>query len=482
MNKTVIKNYICYLGNLLLDILFPLIISPYITRVLGADRVGRVNLANSISAWFVLIAAIGIPTYGIREVAKVKGEKDRLQKLFSELVIIRGILTLVGVIIFVVSIFCITKLNKEMILYLAMVLNLLLYIFSVDWFFQGIEKYQYLTIRNMFFKIITLTFTILLVRKTNDYILYAYIQVISLGIFNIINFVTANKYSKLTFKELNLRSHFNKLKVFFAAALITSIYTIFDSIVVGFMLDSVSLAFYSRSRQVITMGLTLTLSLSTVLIPTVSYLYSSDIKEFIKIITKSLKYILMISIPLAVGIAILSEEIMYFFGGEEFIKGSPIMLGMALIVVFDSVYTWAANQILIPTGNEKKSVLIQLVMAGVNLTMNFLLIKYMGIIGAVLSLLLTEIAGAIMGIYFVNRLLDINIKSINLSKYIIAAIFMGITVKIIKDIIVNNFLALVASVIIGAFTYFVILIILKENDVNEAVNLIKSKIIHKPMI
>ncbi len=270
MNKLIIKNYIFYLANLMLDLIFPLLLSPYITRILGAEKLGTINLANSISAWFVLIVAFGIPVYGIREVAKVKDDKKKLSLIFTELTIIRSVLTIIGIIIFTILIFSIEKLRSESNLYMAMLLNLSIYIFSVDWLFQGIEKYEYLTIRNLFFKTLMFFLTILLIKKSSQYVLYSYIQVISLGIFNLMNFISAKKKIGFNFNGLRIKKHFKKLSVFFVAALVTSIYTIFDSIIVGFMLDEVSLAFYAKSRQIINMGLTLTLSLSTVLIPRAS--------------------------------------------------------------------------------------------------------------------------------------------------------------------------------------------------------------------
>lgn len=480
MNKLIIKNYIFYLGNLMLDLLFPLLLSPYITRVLGAEKIGTVNLANSVSAWFVLIVAFGIPMYGIREVAKVKNNKEELGKVFSELFILRVIMTIIGVCIFIIFLLAVPKFRNEPILYIGMILNLLLYIFSVDWFFQGIEKYQYLTIRNLLFKTITFVLTILLIKNSSNYIIYAYIQVLSLALFNMINFISCKKYVNIKFKEISVLKHFKKLKVFFIAALVTSTYTIFDSIVVGFMLDESSLAFYSRARQVIAMGLTLTLSLSTVLIPRISYLYDSDNKEeFKNTLIKSFKYILMISIPLGLGITILSKEIMYFFGGDEFIAGSNVMMVMAFIVVFDSIYTWTINQILVPTGNEKNALFIQILMAISNLSLNFILISKFGVIGAAYSILLTEIIGALVGIFTVRKIITLRGKKIYIQKYLLSGIAMSGFILFIKDRINNNLASLIVCGILGSSIYFIVLIILKEDSLFEVIRLANNKFVKK---
>ncbi|MGN0027654.1 MAG: oligosaccharide flippase family protein [Clostridium sp.] len=476
MNKLIIKNYFFYLANLMLDILFPLLLSPYITRVLGAEKLGTINLANSISAWFVLIVAFGIPVYGIREVAKVKDDRRKLSLIFTELTIIRTILTIIGVIIFLALIASIGKMRNETNLYIAMVLNLLIYIFSVDWVFQGIEKYEYLTIRNLLFKTLMFFTTILLIKKSSQYVLYSYIQVISLGIFNLVNFITAKRKIGFTFTNLKIKKHFKKLKVFFIAALVTSIYTIFDSIVVGFMLDEVSLAFYTKSRQVINIGLTLTLSLSTVLIPRASYLYKNDKDEFNNTVIKSIKYILMVSIPMAVGIGILSKEIMFFFGGNEFLGGTRILFIMSFIIIFDPIYIWAINQVLIPTGNENKTLYVQIIMASINLTLNFILIYFIGVIGSAFSILITEIIGAIISIIIVKKSVFKETLKIQYIKYVISSLVMAGGVILIKQFINNYIIALLISGGSGVIIYFITLMILKDENLINTLLLLKRKV------
>ena len=88
-----------FLYNILLNVssvIFPLITAPYVSRVLEPDGVGLVNFANTYAGYFALVAVLGIPTYGVREVSKVRDDKEALSKLISELMSITAIMT-VGV-------------------------------------------------------------------------------------------------------------------------------------------------------------------------------------------------------------------------------------------------------------------------------------------------------------------------------------------------------------------------------------------------
>ena len=69
----------------LLDALFPLVSAAYLGRVLMSDGVGKVAYAQNIAQYFVLAASLGIPNYGIREIARRRKDEEQTKELFSSL-------------------------------------------------------------------------------------------------------------------------------------------------------------------------------------------------------------------------------------------------------------------------------------------------------------------------------------------------------------------------------------------------------------
>lgn len=55
-----------------LNLLFPLITFPYISRVLSVQGIGIYNFSNTYINYFILIAGLGIATYAVREGADRK--------------------------------------------------------------------------------------------------------------------------------------------------------------------------------------------------------------------------------------------------------------------------------------------------------------------------------------------------------------------------------------------------------------------------
>ena len=70
---------------MLLGMIFILLTTPYVTRILGAESLGKVEYVNSIITYFILFTALGIPNYGLREVARCRENKYKLSKVVIEL-------------------------------------------------------------------------------------------------------------------------------------------------------------------------------------------------------------------------------------------------------------------------------------------------------------------------------------------------------------------------------------------------------------
>ncbi|HEY8390332.1 MAG TPA: oligosaccharide flippase family protein [Clostridia bacterium] len=87
------KNSVYNIFYKLLNIVFPLLTSAYVARILLPDGVGKVAYALNIVQYFLLVAALGLPNYGTREIARVRDDRNKLNSLFSELFIINAIST-----------------------------------------------------------------------------------------------------------------------------------------------------------------------------------------------------------------------------------------------------------------------------------------------------------------------------------------------------------------------------------------------------
>lgn len=79
-----------------INMLFPLITFPYVSRVLSVDGIGIYNFSNTYVSYFILIAGLGVSTYAVREGAKYRNNKKKMGEFSSEVFSINIIATIVA--------------------------------------------------------------------------------------------------------------------------------------------------------------------------------------------------------------------------------------------------------------------------------------------------------------------------------------------------------------------------------------------------
>lgn len=479
VTKSLKKNFVYSFSLNIINILFPLVVAPYVSIILGADNLGKYNFSLSFSSWFLIFATFGTTTYGVREIAKIREDKKLLDKTFSEIFFINFIATVITLIVYIFTIFISPKTNTEILLFFVSSISIFMNLFCIDWFYMGLEDFKMITLRSLLIKLICLASIFIFVRQRNDYIIYALISVLSFGFANIFNFVYSKKFVTLRFKDINIKKHINKLSILFYSSLVVSMYTLFDQVFLGFFSKNEDVAFYSRSRQIYSIALSITLSISTVLLPKLTYLYKNDFKNYKSLLNKSINYIYIFSVPSVVGLMVLSKDIMWVLGGKEF-ESAFISLSILSILVFTvSLGTWQYDQLFLPLGREKVGLKGQICMALVSIITNIVLIPKFGYIGASISLVISEISGTIIGVWYAkSKIKEVKIKYItrSLLKYIFSSLIMAliiITFKLFKFTYVIN---IVFGIFAGGITYFGILYLISDVICREFVYYFINKI------
>ena len=169
MKKSITKNYIYNLTYQILVLILPLITTPYISRVLGAENIGIYSYTLSISAYFILFGSLGISLYGQREIAYNQGKKNKCSIIFWEIIILRTITMLISLILYY---FIFVNGQQYQIYYKILTLELIANCLDISWFFQGIEEFKKTVMRNMVVKLISIISIFIFVKKESDLYIY----------------------------------------------------------------------------------------------------------------------------------------------------------------------------------------------------------------------------------------------------------------------------------------------------------------------
>lgn len=477
--KSLKKNAFYSFLKAFMTLVFPIITFPYASRILTPEGIGKVNFANSIVSYFVMLAGLGISTYATREAAKVRDNKIELITFFKEIVLINLISSFISYFLFFIFLLVVPKFNQYTLLLLISSIRILFTTLGLDWFYSALEEFKYITIRSVIFQIISLLILFIFVKTKEDILWYVIFGLISSVGSNICNFFYCRKFINLQVKvELNLKKHIKPIFIFFGMTVATSIYTMLDTSMLGFLSTDVEVGYYSAATKLNHMILSLIVAITGVLLPRFSiYIKNKDYVNFQNLFDKSFSIITLLSIPLAAGLFLLAEPVTLFLSGKEYIASVKSMQIMTPIIYIISIASIAGSKILPVMNKEKISLISYIIGACSNLILNFLLIPRYGSFGAAIGTLCAETFVTGFQVIYLRKYIINKNNLITLLQTLISTVFMSMSVILVCYLLNHILLKIFLSVFVGIIVYVISLCLCKNKYFMEYFNLIKGKII-----
>jgi len=450
-----IKKNVLY--NTLLSVsqfLFPLVTFPYVSRVLGPKGIGSVSFVDSLTQYFILVAALGIPVYGIREIAKHRNDRDSISKLYAELVGIHFVITAILAVVYIALFNILPRLRTESSLFWIGTCMLVVNIFPTEWFFQGIEKFSFVVSRTLIIRILSITLLFIFVRSSKDTIWYYAINLITLVFNAVVNLSFVLRNVKIRFTGLQFRPHLKPLLLIFSSSVAISIYTLMDSILLGFIGTNDEVGYYATCVRLNKVIVSLIAAFSLVMVPRLSFAFKEqDNKAIDALLEDSFNYIIFITIPISIGLFVLAPDIIELFAGKAFAPAVTVVRIMSPLIFLVGLSNIFGMQILIPVGKE--SLLLKSVTVGmvVSISLNLILIPLYRHNGAAITNIITEIFVTTLTGYFAIKQFRFTFKyRIVWQALIASALFFPIS-YLFSRYSANNYVKLFGVFILSSITY-----------------------------
>lgn len=429
------------------QVLFPLITFPYLARTLGPDQIGLLNFAESISRYFILVAALGIPIYGVREIAKRQENKLQRTMVFLEIASINLITTILLTIAFICIVFWLPTLHKELPLFGWAIVYFILQMFYFEWFFTGMNQFKFIALRSFVIRFLFILFVFLLIKSKSDYLKYMQMQASLSMIIALINFkylYSLLDLKKINIGQLNLKQHFKPLLLLFLTIFSISIYFSMDTILLGFLANNESVGYYSSALKLTKLIIAVLGSISVALFPQMINLYhNGGAEQFSKMVKQCYALILSLSIPLVILIAGLADDIIILLLGQHFNRAIlPLQITAPLIVIV-SLSGIFGFQVLSALSKDKAILFSAIVGMLVSIVLSFFLVPNYMENGEAITILVTELSVCLSFIYFSNKYFNLNGYGSIFVKQLIEAIpylLVVITVKYITSYFVYHLL------------------------------------------
>lgn len=473
------KNFFYNIILSVTQVLFPLITFSYVARVIEPAGIGTVSFVESICRYAILIAAMGIPVYGVREVAKLKDNKIELSKLCSELLIIHFFATLIVSVVYFITVFNVEKLNVNIEYYLLGYVLVFSNIFILEWYFQGIEDFKFITVRTLFVRIITTISVFFLVTNKNESFYFFLLTVFANVINAIINFFYAKRSLNLSL-SLNfkcLKKHISPLFFIFCTTISISIYILLDTIMLGFLADEKAVGFYSTALRISKVPMLFVGALGLVLIPQLSFsFHQNDLENFKILILKSLNFVITFSFPVIFFVFGISNELLYAFAGEQFVGAALTLKILSLVVLLIGLSNVFGLQILTPMGKDKFLTFSVLLGTITSLSLNFILIPMYQEKGAAITNIITELVVTGATLYFASKYIKLDFDYLFILRSLLYSIPICFFSMVWSYMSTNYlFILICTSLMTGIYFIIVQVYIIKNQIIVE----IKNKLIQK---
>lgn len=474
--KSVKLNYIYNVGYQILLLVVPMVAAPYLSRVLGPDGTGTASYVESIVAYFVLFATMGITTYGQREISYVQDDAGKRSAVFWNTKILEFISSTVAILLYVIF----ALLQKENSgLYLLLSLNLAAVFLNVTWFFQGMEEFGKTVTRNAIVKVLQLVYIFLSVRTKDDLPLY----VLGLGLFTALGNLSLWAYlpkyiSRVPRRELRPFKDIKVVWSLFVPTIAIQIYTVLDKTMIGVITgSSFENGYYEQAIKISKMLLAVVTALGTVMVPRIgSHFARSEMDEVRRLMYRGYRFVWFLGIPLCFGIVVTAGNFVPWFFGPGYEKVIPLLQILSLLILAIGINNVTGVQYFIPTKRQNLFTLTVIIGACTNFTLNMILIHYFQSIGAAIASVAAETVIAVVQLVIVRKELSPGRVLREGLHYYIAGIVMVLILWPVSRHLTPSILHTVMLAACGAVIYFLMLLIERDEFFLTNVRIILRKL------
>ena len=400
--KIIVKNYLALLFIQGANFILPLIILPYLVRVLGSEKYGLVMIAQSVALFLTIIVDFGFNISATKEVAYLKNDKEKLSQFYWNIVFVKLILIIITFIILLGMTFFINKFKLDPLVYLFSFGLVLGQAIFPTWFFQGIEKMQVITFVTVGAKLFFTLSLFFVVFSPDDYLYVPIFNGLGFVISGLFGFIFSLQYVKfISPKLLQIKDIIkNSLSLFFSN-LAVSFYTSSNVIILGFFAGDSIAGIYSSMEKLILAIKSIYTPIYQAIFPNLSTKPDKKVRIFID----------KIRIPIGILGAVIStiiffesKTILNFAFNDSLITSYSIVFQfLGLISLFSSLNMLYVT-LYFPSINKYKIRMKILISGGFfNLIVALVFVQFFTIYGVAFSAITTELFILILAIIFYKK-------------------------------------------------------------------------------
>ena len=425
------KNYIYNILFQMITLFAPLFVSPFLTRVLGAEQLGVYSFVTSSANVIVTIGLLGTYNYGCQQVAYYRDDELKCSDVYRQIYSFRLILGIViSVAYFVVTTFEVDY-RKYFIIYYTWVLSMIV---DPSWFFVGQEEMKATALKNSAIKIITIVLIFAFVRNEMGLITYVGIMGGTALLCNLLLYSQLRNYhvSHRVTTE-NIKNHLKGSLALFWPQVASLFYLQVDKIMLRYLSGDISnVSYYDYGEKIVTIPLTIITTLSTVMMPRIANEYAKNNHESVRnLLIKAGGFSLMLAMPMMVGMAVCANKLIPWYLGDAYSPSILVIILLSPLILTNSLAGISGTQYLVAT-NQTNLLLKAYVSAAVcNVIINAATIPFLGCRGAAVATIISSTISVIIQYYYMHKQVGVKEYLMYGIRYFVYSIPVGIVAFVI---------------------------------------------------
>lgn len=471
----VIKNYLYNAGYQILLMLAPVITTPYVSRILGANNNGINTYTNGWVTFFYLAGQLGISLYGNREIAYQRNDKYKRSKIFWEIISLQLLASSIALIAYITVVLMFSSAFKAY--FLLQALWIVAYGIDVSWYFMGMEDFKKTVSRNTIVKLMTIALIFILVRNKNDLAKYIFL----LGFAQLAGSMTLWPYLRRSIQWVKIRTwrpfkHFYPALLLFIPTITTQIYLVVNRIMLGRMAPQAAVSQFNFGDNIVKLVLAIVTATGTVMLPHMANKFASgDIKGVHDSLYRSFDFVTAIATPLMFGLMAIAYKFAPWFLGNEYGPTGGVIFFEAPAILMIAWSNVTGTQYLMPIHREHEFTISVTIGAVINVIANLFLISLYSANGAAIATVISEFSVTAVQLFYIRGTIRRRKLFAPIWRYLLSGLFMYLVVSRINEIMSMTIINLILQVALGALVYVVCLFIMRAPIITQAKKLLKKK-------
>ncbi|MCS7053167.1 MAG: oligosaccharide flippase family protein [Ignavibacterium sp.] len=378
------------------NILFPILIVPFIIKKIGIEKYGILAFISSVIGFFQILIDYGFNIYGVKEISANIRNKKNISIIFNSIFIIRTVLFVLSILFLFLLSLINNQVKIHLVIYFFSILSIFSSILYPMFLFQGLEKINFYLFPNVSVKIFYLMSLILIIQNKNDYwkvpILYSVISIV----ISIISIIRVRKLFSISFfiPEIDVLIKFIKEGwYYFSSNLAISIYTNSTTFILGIFSNNIIVGVFNAFEKLISLLQHIVSPFYQTLFPHLTLIVKESPNRAKLFIKKLSRYLIPLFILITIIVWAISKNLLLFIYGKELADINLYFNIFSLKFLFVSVAYLYANLFLIIFGYRElwQRIILKAFLIFILLSIVFLGFLRLELLGMIISIVLTEL-------------------------------------------------------------------------------------------